>query len=112
MTFARGVAFSYTRNLLYRVPFYHKTYMSKYSLSIIALQVTVVDGLILKIFGTNVYKLTLSSFVYYNELMKKQTITPESIIEATILYVANNGLENVTTKKGGPGYGNIRRNHL
>ena len=31
--------------------------------------------------------------------MKKQTITPESIIEATILYVANNGLENVTTKK-------------
>ena len=54
---------------------------------------------ILKIFGTNVYKLTLSSFVYYNELMKKQTITPESIIEATILYVANNGLENVTTKK-------------
>lgn len=31
--------------------------------------------------------------------MKKQTITPESIIEATILYVANYGLENVTTKK-------------
>lgn len=35
----------------------------------------------------------------YNEDMKKQIITPDIIIEATISYVAEYGLENVTTKK-------------
>lgn len=35
----------------------------------------------------------------YNDNMKKQTITPEMIKEATISYAAEYGLENVTTKK-------------
>lgn len=51
------------------------------------------------ILGQDKILLTLHVLSSYNITMKKQTITPDMIKEATILYVSEYGLENVTTKK-------------